>query len=536
MKKSKSFYKTKERPANGGYFVELFEIIGFCADMKKFVFAICAMLPLVSAAEKNRIAGTLIPSDGGAAAVENTGGKNYTVSVKFDLSKIAGKDINSARLAALCEMSGTKKTSPSLTFSYKGREFDATTLVGAGKIQETRIDVFDIVKAAIANGEKSAEFKIFSKCPADSAPRVEIKHAAIVAVDGEDRYELADTLTPVFGGGKMRGESVFPLGGEDGSAAKARLLFAPKKIGAAYTYRDGEKTLLKEGTDFKISGDTVEFLRGGAVREIPYSEIYSDNRDELKKFGSCFFFENLGKYAFFSEGAWFHQRQIYFDYSYDGQSDFILPKRAPKSLEKTMRRLKSGKPVKIVLYGDSISAGANATFRDDFPPFSPTWAQIVEKSLRKTYGKNVELVNRALGGTTIGWGERNIENLVLPDKPDLVILAFGMNDICKPEVRRETLEKMIAKVRAKNPNAEFIIVSSMRANPLWSKSMAIQDKYPEVDKSFECESVAVANVRAAHDALLEKKRYIDMTGNNVNHPNKFLINVYAQTILKLLEK
>ncbi len=232
----------------------------------------------------------------------------------------------------------------------------------------------------------------------------------------------------------------------------------------------------------------------------------------------------------------FHQRQIYFDYSYDGQSDFILPKRAPKSLEKTMRLLKSGKPVKIVLYGDSISAGANATFRDDFPPFSPTWAQIVEKSLRKTYGKNVELVNRALGGTTIGWGERNIENLVLPDKPDLVILAFGMNDVCKPEVRREMLEKMMGKVRAKNPNAEFIIVSSMRANPLWSKSMAIQDKYPEVDKSFECESVAVANVRAAHDALLKQKRSIDMTGNNANHPNKFLINVYAQTILKLLEK
>lgn len=98
------------------------------------------------------------------------------------------------------------------------------------------------------------------------------------------------------------------------------------------------------------------------------------------------------------------------------------------------------------------------------------------------------------------------------------------------------LEKMMGKVRAKNPNAEFIIVSSMRANPLWSKSMAIQDKYPEVDKSLASQSVAVANVRAAHDALLEKKRYIDMTGNNANHPNKFLINVYAQTILKLLEK
>lgn len=40
----------------------------------------------------------------------------------------------------------------------------------------------------------------------------------------------------------------------------------------------------------------------------------------------------------------------------------------------------------------------------------------------------------------------------------------------------------------------------------------------------------------SHDALLQRKRYIDMTGNNANHPNKFLISVYAQTILNLLEK
>ena len=125
---------------------------------------------------------------------------------------------------------------------------------------------------------------------------------------------------------------------------------------------------------------------------------------------------------------------------------------------------------------------------------------------------------------------------MLPDKPDLVILAFGMNDTCPPETRREKLESMIAKVRGQNPDAEFIIVSSMRANPLWQKRTAVQDEYPKIDKSLECESVAVANVRAAHDALLQRKRYIDMTGNNVNHPNKFLISVYAQTVLKLLEK
>lgn len=536
MRKSEKFYKTKERDRNSEFLLKHPRFFDFRCDMKKFLLALISALPLVAGADIDRIGGTLAPSDGKIPTVENIDGKNYTVSAKFDLSKIAEKRVVSARLGALCEMSGTQGTSPSITVSHKGREFESATLLGAGKIQETYIDASDIVNDAISRGEKSVEFKLYSKCPDGSVPKITVKHATLVAASDTEAYKLDDILTPIFSGGKIRGESVFPLGGKNGSAASAKLLFAPRKIDAAYTYRNGEKTLLQEGRDYKISGNTVEFLAGGAVETIPYSAIYADTKEAAKKNGSSFFFENLGKYAFFAEGKWFHQRDVFFDYKHQGQSFFNLPKRGAKSLPKTVKLLKSGKPVKIVLYGDSISAGANAPFRADAAPFSPTWARTVEKRLQKIYGKNVELRNRALGGTIIEWGERNIENLVLPDKPDLVILAFGMNDVCPPETRKEKLEAMIAKVRGQNPDAEFIIVSSMRANPLWQKRMAVQDEYVKIDKSLECESVAVANVRAAHDALLQRKRYIDMTGNNVNHPNKFLISVYAQTVLKLLEK
>jgi hypothetical protein len=37
-----------------------------------------------------------------------------------------------------------------------------------------------------------------------------------------------------------------------------------------------------------------------------------------------------------------------------------------------------------------------------------------------------------------------------------------------------------------------------------------------------------------HTTLLESKRYYDMTGNNVNHPNDFLARMYAQTILEVM--
>ena len=44
----------------------------------------------------------------------------------------------------------------------------------------------------------------------------------------------------------------------------------------------------------------------------------------------------------------------------------------------------------------------------------------------------------------------------------------------------------------------------------------------------------LVNMTDVHDHLLTRKRFVDMTGNNINHPNDYLIRVYAQVILKTL--
>ena len=52
----------------------------------------------------------------------------------------------------------------------------------------------------------------------------------------------------------------------------------------------------------------------------------------------------------------------------------------------------------------------------------------------------------------------------------------------------------------------------------------------------ECEKdgVAVANITRIHESLLAKKRYVDMTGNNVNHPNDYITRIYVQALMKTL--
>jgi hypothetical protein len=52
----------------------------------------------------------------------------------------------------------------------------------------------------------------------------------------------------------------------------------------------------------------------------------------------------------------------------------------------------------------------------------------------------------------------------------------------------------------------------------------------------EYKNTAVCDMTRLSSELYEKgKRFRDMTGNNVNHPNDFLARIYAQAILKVIE-
>jgi hypothetical protein len=53
-------------------------------------------------------------------------------------------------------------------------------------------------------------------------------------------------------------------------------------------------------------------------------------------------------------------------------------------------------------------------------------------------------------------------------------------------------------------------------------------------KSLESEKIAVADVWSMHAHILNTKRYCDISGNHVNHPNDFMVRVYAQVVDALL--
>ena len=89
--------------------------------------------------------------------------------------------------------------------------------------------------------------------------------------------------------------------------------------------------------------------------------------------------------------------------------------------------------------------------------------------------------------------------------------------------------------RTANPDVEFILVSPILANPD-TYFNGTQSKYLPALLELETEGTCVADLTSIHTYLLQKKTYTDMTGNNVNHPNDFLIRFYAQVLEATLTK
>ena len=141
----------------------------------------------------------------------------------------------------------------------------------------------------------------------------------------------------------------------------------------------------------------------------------------------------------------------------------------------------------------------------------------------------------AVGGTDTAWGLSQVDAIVA-SRPDLVVLAFGMNDSGgrTPGEYRAVTKKIMDKVRETVPEAEFILVATMLGNRDWI--LLHHDYFPEYRAALAklCgPGVALADLTSVWTAFLEHKKDWDLTGNGVNHPNDFGHRVYAQVLSAL---
>jgi acyl-CoA thioesterase-1 len=101
----------------------------------------------------------------------------------------------------------------------------------------------------------------------------------------------------------------------------------------------------------------------------------------------------------------------------------------------------AGRTLKLVAFGDSLSAGYNL-------PGSAAFPAVLEKALREK-GFPVEIVNAGVSGDTTQGGLERLDWSV-PDGTDGVILELGANDALRgidPAQTRQSLEAMVMRLK-----------------------------------------------------------------------------------------
>jgi lysophospholipase L1-like esterase len=277
-------------------------------------------------------------------------------------------------------------------------------------------------------------------------------------------------------------------------------------------------------------------LPGTAIPSKSYGEVYPPANSALpNKIGHKRGDGNT--FLIFSEGRYFHDLQVAVTYTHAANAwNGIVPGHAGSNLPKLMAKLQAKAPVTICQSGDSISFGANASGMINAPPFLPSYGELVALGLEKNYGSKINLRNFAIGG----WQSQNgvaDAGAVAAEKPDLVIIAYGMNDAFGVSTATyiANINAIINKVRETSPDAEFILVASMLPNAEWhALNMGSFATYRDALAAACGTGVVLADMTSVWEELLKRKSFLDITGNGVNHPNDFGHRLYGQVILQLI--
>jgi len=232
---------------------------------------------------------------------------------------------------------------------------------------------------------------------------------------------------------------------------------------------------------------------------------------------------------------------LYADYCYLGDMDAAENVNAPiikAVLPVCSARHLAGEPIVYVVYGDSISTGAEASQQ------RYAYSYLLYESLKKNFPNSpVHYEMKAIGGETSKGGLNRLADDVIAVKPQLVTIGYGMNDQNRlqphsndipVEQFKGNIRQMVESLRSQ-AQADIILVTPCAPNPLWKFSSGEIGQYAEalraIGKEYE---IPVADAYAVWMEQIEAgKTYESLLLNNINHPNDYGHSIYFQAFERL---
>lgn len=335
-----------------------------------------------------------------------------------------------------------------------------------------------------------------------------------------------ETAWSFYSSGRMPDESV--LFSSDVDPRTAKLLFQPSKVHSVTAANGSEK--YEAGVDYTVD------LENGLLKltpdsRIPCPRLYGGEGGKYNRFRN-----RAGETMLFGEGNLFHSLQIRVDYDHAGDGwdgKPFVPKNQADRFPRLHKKLTEKTQIRLCLIGDSISVGYNASGFVEAEPGQPAFGELVAKGLQAE--TEVRFQNISRGGATASWGLKQVDRA---EYPTLVMIAFGMNDGGKagstPSYEKN-IRAIIASLREDNARAEIVLVANMLPNEEFRAHPTHFENRDALNRiASDLESVAVADVMSVTEAMLERKKFADICGNHVNHPNDFIHRLYASVILRTL--
>jgi acyl-CoA thioesterase-1 len=169
----------------------------------------------------------------------------------------------------------------------------------------------------------------------------------------------------------------------------------------------------------------------------------------------------------------------------------------------------AAKPVKMVVLGDSLSAGLGLSTSSAFPAR-------LQKAL-KAKGIDVDMINAGVSGDTTSGGRDRLDWSV-PEGTEAVILELGANDALRgidPKVTRAALSAILTRLQARKI---AVLLCGMFAPPNYGAdySASFNAIYPDLAKTFSVPLYPFFLEGVATDAKLNQADGLHPTAEGVD--------------------
>ncbi|HEY0666334.1 MAG TPA: GDSL-type esterase/lipase family protein [Gallionella sp.] len=336
----------------------------------------------------------------------------------------------------------------------------------------------------------------------------------VTAADGTTQEYSVSVVTPARGKFmRVSGESLVLASTIPGKLTFDRLVSGNVMVRSSYQANDPNGIAYQEGVDYTVDypNGTITRTMGSRIPDFSTNVLYGRHDFDEQNF----------------PGYTNHPFFVWVDYETSNGEDFAKPNDQARYLTDTRTKLAAGGSFRIVSYGDSITAGREATTT------SLRFTTLYGNYLQNRFpGSTIVVEDVSKPGYTSTQALAAWDSTVGTTAPALVLLGWGMNDHnlggATPEQFKQNLITLVGMVRNLK-HADVILFSAFPPNEEWHYGTHRMNLYAEATRQAAAESnCAYVNVFDTWAMVLQRKDQPSLLGNNINHPSDFGHWLYQQ--------